>query len=105
MDRLTAIARPRGLGGWRGAVVLIATAVATAIVLVSYFDPSTLAAPGAGALFGYTFIGSLIVSAGGGMAMMIRQNNPWWLLTWPWAVVLVAVLFVCGSAYGLAAMH
>lgn len=104
-DGLTKSADPRGLGGWPGALVLVATAIGTSIVFLLYAAPSLDFLPGMSALFGYLFIGSLVISTGGGLAMMIRQNNPWWLITLPWNIVLVAMTLIFARAFGLATMH
>lgn len=104
-DRMALNARPRGLGGWLGVVVIVATVVATAIVLLCYFTPGIFSPASQGARYGYAFIGSLMLSVGGGVALMIRQNNPGWLLTAPWAAVFVAVLVAIARAMVLAAMH
>ncbi|WP_133819760.1 hypothetical protein [Tahibacter aquaticus] len=86
-------------------MVLAANVVATAVVVFAFVTPSAFNPPSVGALYGYAYIGSLVLSVGGGLALMIRQNNPWWLLTLPWAVVLVAVLLAIARAMGVASMH
>lgn len=104
-DPWAANVRPRGLGGWLGALALTAMIVETAIVILYYLEPSAFSPPRIGARYGYAFIGSLIASVTGGFVLMIRQNNPWWLLTLPWAVAIGTALVILAGKIGLASMH
>ena len=103
--RTTATARPRGLGGWPGIVVLAAVIAQTAIVILYYVAPSAFGPTGTNARYGYVFFGSIVVSIAGGLALTIRQNNPWWLLTLPWAVGIGIAIALLAGATGIASMH
>lgn len=96
---------PRDRSGLLSNTVLAATGTATAVVALYYFKPSAFDPAWQGGLCGYAFIASLVISVAGGLALTIRKRNPWWLLTFPWAVMLLAILGVLARAVGLAAMH
>ncbi len=85
--------------------MLVATGTATAVVVLYYLTPSAFNPPRLGALYGYVFIASLVISVAGGLALTIRKRNPWWLLTLAWAVLLLLILGVLARTMGLAAMH
>jgi hypothetical protein len=88
-----------------GKAVLLSTCIATAVVVLYYLTPSAFNPAWLGALYGYAFIASLVISVGGGLALTIRKRNPWWLLTLPWGVALLLILGILARAMGLAAMH
>lgn len=92
-------AQRRRLDGWIGIAVLVANVVATAMVIVLWHNPFAFD-QGFGSIAVLTYIGSLAVSIFGGLALTIRQNHLWWLITIPWAVALCAFLVLLARELG-----
>lgn len=90
---------------WLGFTVLLANIVATGVVVIALITPSAFRPASVGALYGYAYIGSLITSVAGGLALAIRRKNPWWLLTILWAIALVMVILGIARALSIASMH
>jgi hypothetical protein len=91
--------RRRRLDGGIGIAVLAANVVATAMTVVLWHNPFAFD-QGFGAIAVFTYVGSLAVSIFGGLALAIRQNNPWWLITIPWAVALCSFLVFLARELG-----
>jgi uncharacterized membrane protein len=93
--------------GWRGGVVLGGLAVMVVVPVWAIVDPAFLSSRLEQRLLFVAFIGGLLVSVVGGVVLMLRQNNPWWLLTLPVACLVVGLLlfFAIAAAPALFYSH
>lgn len=92
------------MGGWIGIAVLLANVVATLIVAWLYRHPLNCRGPLC-ELTIYTYVVSLGTSICGGLALAIRQQNPWWLITVAWAMAHCAMLLILVRAIARAFVH
>lgn len=95
----------RRWNGWLTLIVLLASALATAIVIFAFVATPYYSSPELFPPLLYTFMASLAASTTGSIALAVRKKKLRWLLTLPWMISLVALLFELSRAMGLASMH